>query len=67
MGMPKTKAECQKEIKRCYEAIAASEANMSGASGANIPKSLKDMCRSQIAIKKAEIAKLRAHMATLKK
>ena len=67
MGMPKTKAECLKDIKHCYDQIAMYQANMSGADGANVSKSLKDMCRSQIAIKKAEIAKLRAHMATLKK
>ena len=61
MGMPSTKADCDKRIAQLKRNIAGYQAKIKGNNGYD-----KDYMRECIAKCKAEIAELQAHKKTLK-
>ena len=63
MGMPSSKAACLEQIARLQGNIAQDQA---GLGNINLSPGTKQMYKARIASNKAEIAKLRAHMKTLK-
>lgn len=61
--MPSSKSACLDQIARLQSAIAQDQ---QGLQVTNLSSSTKQMYKARIASNKAEIAKLRAHMKTLK-
>ena len=63
MGMPSSKSACLDQIARLQKSI---ETDQQGLKVTNLSPGTKQMYKDRIASNKAEIAKIREHMKTLK-